>query len=386
MTGKLIVLFALLGSVLYAKPEYTLLSGNRCINCHYDSNGGGIRNDLGWYSTKDNALIKPEDIGLKELTEYVGSNNIIEDKLSVGFDARIQSAKLGGPRGSERDIFLMQASPYVKVKPLSWLEFYGKYNFSDRTYTGQSNYGFDIKIQPGWQYPYIRVGFIQPLIGNRYDDHTMMLKNSTGVFWSSPMAPPDYHEYGAEIGYESVKWLGLYAGVYQTAQLSEIQFLGNTGQPFLLSEDDNLSSAVKIKLNKNFFRNTFITELGSSYFFNESFDMFNIYFNLGWTDKISFLSELALSTRTDFQKVNNYMAQVSYQLISPVILYARYENATTDIIDGNIDNTYSAEQIVLGSSLKVFPFIELRPEYRIFDRANYESYAAQYTVQLHLYY
>lgn len=380
------VLLFTLSAVSISRPHYTMLTANRCINCHYDGNGSGIRNDLGWYSQNSNSLINPKSIGIKGLYDLLESNDIYKDKVSVGFDTRIQSAKLGGPRGAERETFLMQATPYLRIQPYKWLNIYGKYNFSDKTYPGQSNYGYEIKIQPNWKYPYLRAGFIQPNIGQRYDDHTTMIKNATGLFWSSPMIPPDYHEYGFEIGYESLKWLGVYAGIYSSDNLSDISFLGNQGQQFYLADSDELSGNIKIKVNKSFLRNTYNIELGNSYYFNNYFNLYNIYLNLGWTDKLALLSEVSVSNRNNFQDTDNYLAELSYKLLNPLILYFRYENANTVITNSDENSSFKAQQAVIGASVILLPYIEIRPEYRIFDRSNYPDYSAQYAVQLHLFY
>ena len=44
---------------LLALPQMSLLSGNRCSSCHVNQQGGGTRNDLGWYTYRDVSALQP---------------------------------------------------------------------------------------------------------------------------------------------------------------------------------------------------------------------------------------------------------------------------------------------------------------------------------------
>ena len=63
MTSVNFILFMLLCSVnlAYALPQFSLISGNRCSSCHINQQGGGGRNDLGWYSYRDIGAIEPKE-------------------------------------------------------------------------------------------------------------------------------------------------------------------------------------------------------------------------------------------------------------------------------------------------------------------------------------
>ena len=64
-----------------------LPAGSPCATCHQNSNGGG-RNQVGWETAKMGAL----DFGWG-----VRKNTIAHDRISLGFDSRIQFVHLGRP-------------------------------------------------------------------------------------------------------------------------------------------------------------------------------------------------------------------------------------------------------------------------------------------------
>jgi hypothetical protein len=81
------------------------------------------------------------------------------------------------------------------------------------------------------------------------------------------------------------------------------------------------------------------------------------------------------------------MVEVLYNLIDALDLYARYEEGNSEFIYFVPPNdNYKSRQIVLGANIYPIPYIEIRPEYRIYDREFAESYSAQWTVQLHVYF
>ncbi|MFC1528844.1 hypothetical protein ACFL5B_02940, partial [Candidatus Latescibacterota bacterium] len=66
---RVIIFFILLIAVsaitpVYSLPQFAALWGLKCINCHVNAQGGGLRNYRGLSSYRQNALVKPERIGL----------------------------------------------------------------------------------------------------------------------------------------------------------------------------------------------------------------------------------------------------------------------------------------------------------------------------------
>ena len=61
---SIVLLF--LWSNLYSRPQYAMTSsyGTKCITCHVNNQGGGLRNPTGWLSRKDVSLINPKSVGL----------------------------------------------------------------------------------------------------------------------------------------------------------------------------------------------------------------------------------------------------------------------------------------------------------------------------------
>jgi hypothetical protein len=67
-----------------------------------------------------------------------------------------------------------------------------------------------------------------------------------------------------------------------------------------------------------------------------------------------------------------------------ILIEGRFEKAFTDDLAHKA--TWKTNQYLIGLRIIPLPFIELRPEYRIYDREWAEGYQAQYAVQLHIFY
>ena len=77
------------------------------------------------------------------------------------------------------------------------------------------------------------------------------------------------------------------------------------------------------------------------------------------------------------------MAEISFQIFSPVLVYARYERYFT--VQVNVPGTFSANAGVLGAQVFVLPYVELRPEFRLWDTWR-EGTSNRWAVQLHIFY
>ena len=89
----LCLLVALIGNDALAIPQFSALTGNRCSNCHVNTSGGGIRNDLGWYSWYDVGIIPRDAAALKWAYDADSSNQFFDGTLTLGMDLRAQSAR-----------------------------------------------------------------------------------------------------------------------------------------------------------------------------------------------------------------------------------------------------------------------------------------------------
>ena len=364
-----------------------MLTGNKCINCHINPHGSGSRNDLGWYARNDVGLLNPDDIGLLNFYEALASTNQFFKKTFIlGFDFRYQTAMVGPPDNPERTFFGMQASPYIAIAPFDWLTLGGSYNFfynKNKSYPGQKAWTGYLIIQPDITLPSFKAGFFSPPIGMRYDDHTVLVSKISGG-GQTQLIPPDYAEYGAEINYEGLKWLSLSAGIYDASSMAENTYRNASGNPIPLVDKNKLSASLSASLWQRFFENKLNLNLGTSYFVNNDFNITALYFNAGLTDKLSFLSEILWTDKKDIRKSRNFLVGVTYQILDALLVEVRLEKALTDDIINK--EPWNTNQYLIGLHIFPLPFIELRPEYRIFDREWADGYQAQYAVQLHIFY
>jgi len=384
----IITLSILLSNFAFARPQYSMLSGNKCMNCHVHSQGAGLRSSLGSYSKKDVGFFNIKDTWLGNAFENISDYNSFADELiTFGFDYRMLSARLGGPENSKREYFTMQATPYLAVKPFDWLVFSGQYNFSNRVYPAQSRWTAFAIIQPDLKYPHLKFGMLKPSIGNFYDDHTSLVRQVASPSRALPIVPPDYAELGTEISYESLKYLSITAGIYKANNMSENTIFDDFGKPVPLAEKNSLSKLFRIAYLPRFFDNEINTNIGASIYNNSDFNIINLFAHFGWTDKISLLTEYMISDKKDLRKTNNYSVEILYNFLDALAFSARYGKASTDLIfDDSYTENYKSQQIVFGANIYPLPYIEIRPEYRIFDREFAKSYSAQWVVQLHIYY
>lgn len=370
-------------SFSYSIPQYSLLSGNKCINCHVNGAGGGARNSLGWYAKKDDGLIKPSWIGLGSTFDAIdGVNNIFNNKARFGFDLRLLSYRGGGAKLADRKIILMQAEPYLVISPMNGLNIVGNVNFEmDDAYPGQSPYNAYVQYQPGSEYPWLQIGVFQPPIGIRFDDHTEATKQYASPY-PRPLYPPDYSELGAMLNYEDIKWLGLSAGLFSQNYFNDITLSDNIG----LTPKKSVSSLVKAVFSPRFFENNINTHIGGSWYHNNSgnFDMYNLFAGVGYSDLISLIGEYAVSKNKDRLNTDNFTIELAYQPFGYFLLYGRMESAYSDYLLQKAQ--YDFGGYVFGGKIDLLPYIALQPEYRILKDKSKSSYTAYYSIQLHVFY
>ncbi|MBI5325825.1 MAG: hypothetical protein HZB41_11240 [Ignavibacteriae bacterium] len=387
--NKILILFVLLSVNAFALPQYSMLSGNKCINCHVNPAGSGIRNDLGWYARNDVGLINPGDIGLGGFFKNVASTNQAFNKLLLfGFDFRYETAMIGPPDKPTRKYFGMAATPYLSLKPFNWLNLGGSYNifydvYNKTRYPGQKAWTAYMIVQPDITMPSLKAGYFSPPIGIHFDDHTVLVDQVPGG-GQPQLIPPDFSEYGAEINYEGLKWLSLTAGVFQAKSMAENTVRDSTGNVVPLTNKDKISFAVNGSLWQRFFENKLNLQLGGSYYINDDFNISSVYFNAGLTDELSLITELLMTNKKDIRKSRNFVVGLMYQLHDGLLIEARLEKAFTDDLINKLN--WTTNQYLIGLHIFPLPYIELRPEYRIYDREWAEGYMAQYAVQIHLYY
>ncbi len=383
---------------LQAIPQFTLLSGNRCINCHVNFQGSGLRNELGWYAYEGVSLVDLEALGMAEFFEALTpeSNALLDGSLTLGADFRLQMTRAHDDPDAERKIFPMQGAFYAAYSPMAELVFEGTYSAGPQVYDGQENWAASVQYQPNYSLPQLRAGYFQPSIGMRYDDHTMMVRSLASTEFT-PLIAPNYAELGAELTYFGLKELSVSAGLFQAKNLAEQTVQNLNGETISLIEDENnLSTVVRAVLWPRLLDGELNTWLGASLLANGDFTLSNYFVGVGWTDRLALMAEYARSDKDGLRTTDNFSLELMYQLRQSLLLYARAEDSRSDRDITEVDGAAAVirqerRQYVFGAQVFLLPWIELRPEYRIVDTDLTPRTAPQYRssrwhAQLHFYF
>lgn len=384
-----ILLFAFAGTgSVHATPEYSLLTGNRCINCHVKAQGGGLRNDLGYYANEGMSLFQPAKESMLGSLISGASNTALDGILTFGTDIRIMSARSAvTPITAEppkRKLFPMQVSFMAAVQATPWLMMEGQFNAGRTIYPGQQSWAASAIIQPSLELPSLRVGFFQPSIGVNFDDHTMLVRQEPDAT-PSPIIAPYYAEFGAEVRYNAPLWLDVSAGVFSSRNLADVYTADSLGvsRSMISSAGTPLLNA-RLAFTPRFFEDQVNTYAGASLLSCGDFTMINTFVGVGWQDKVGLLVESMMQGNRDARQVRAVSSEIFYRPFDPLYLYLRAENGTTkNVVKGTAQSAYCT-QYVIGSKILVFPSVELRPEYRIIETD--EFLRTRWMVQLHFYY
>ncbi len=381
-----LVLTALAAVPALSIPQLTLFSGNRCVNCHVNQQGAGLRNELGWYSMNETSLIPPSSVGLGGFYESLPQSNLaLDERLNLGFDLRFQTAR-GIDTGATRKVFPMQVAAHAAYTPLDGLTLEGTYNAGPTRYAGQRSGSFSALVQPEVMWPQLRVGFFQPSIGIRYDDHSMMIRQiADNTAYANPLIAPNYAEWGAELTWFGAQWLTIGVGAFGSSGLAEVQLNNRSivanNQPLALARiviSDHAGIASWLNLYG-----------GASFFGNADTRMVNAFAGLGWEDRVSLMAEVMQGA---FQQgsTQNWSVALSAMVVQGLMLEARVEEARYRSEDP-ITYENRVRQLVFGAQIFLLPYIELRPDYRIIDTEQsprmVDQYAAKrWNVQLHFFF
>jgi hypothetical protein len=397
----IIIIFALGFISMQARPQYSILQtyGAKCTSCHLD-NQGGVRSFQGWMSRKDISLVKPEWIGLQGFFNNVTtSNTVLDDKVLFGEDFRYQEARFGPVDNSTREYLVMQLNPHLVITPIKGLEFHGSYNFAYdledlHRYPHQQQYTFTTTVKPWENLPYLKIGYFKPYVGTKYDDHTMLVNRMASNQRSLPLIPHDYAEFGAELEYESLSWLGASLGAFTTDKLSQVIVSNYLTNKIPLVNPNTLSYNMRLVFTPEIFEG-WSAYMGGTMFFNTGkgidgkdsyFYVFNLFCNIGLTDKLALMTEYCTSEKQFTSTTDNILLELDYQVTDAIIPYIRAERGTTRQRVFQDDVFYNVNQYVFGASINVLPFIKLLPEYRIYDREAAAGNQTQWAVQLHVFY
>ncbi|MFM6955749.1 MAG: hypothetical protein ACKOX1_04275 [Ignavibacteria bacterium] len=381
---------------LHALPQMSLLSGNRCSSCHVNQQGGGTRNDLGWYTFRDVSAVQPakgimEDVwGIQDtLREWIGA------KSNIGFDMRFQYIRSRNSE-SEASLFPMQFSLYGHHQLMPWLGIEGAYNIGPIRYRGQQSWSGSILVQPDKNLPQVRLGMFQPTIGIKNDDHTTLNRQLAADWLTAEILTP-YNQMtliapyfaspGIEIGYESLHWLSFHAGVFSNDNLNQNTVTYDTS--------GSLAFTSRIMFWPKFFDNALNTYIGASVLLNGEMSITQFMLGLGLTDQLSLSMETTLANTAHNRSIEprnityvpsdskTVSAELMYQIEPWLLPYFRSEYA--ELSQKNPSQSTIIRQFIIGAQIFILPNMEIRPEYRIFDTYR-PGMIGRWGAQLHLYY
>jgi hypothetical protein len=183
-----------------ALPLYASREGKTCISCHYDPNGGGMRNDFGFLYGKNRH-------GLD--TEQKWANVTVDPRLNewvaIGMDTRllyIASHSDGGPTLTTSTFFPMQGQLNVAVTPHDYLSVVMSRGISIDTNAFQARelYGLIHGLPHAL---YAKLGRFRLPFGLRQDDHTSYVRSPFFLPYNSQA-----DDAGIEVGTAGARYFG----------------------------------------------------------------------------------------------------------------------------------------------------------------------------------
>ncbi|HZK75943.1 MAG TPA: hypothetical protein VFD13_03460, partial [Candidatus Kapabacteria bacterium] len=373
-----------------AIPRFSLLTGTRCSACHFDPQGSGLRTELGWEMMSQTGLFL---WGGQDTSGIPATNMLYHGTIVPGGDARFQLVRLS-TTGQEM-LIPMQLSTSLGFIPtpqvtmftnINWASIYVRNmpNFSSSLYPGETDYDVTLMYQPSITLPSIRIGMIEPSISIRQDDHTLFAHQEAAI-QSIALIPPYYNEIGAELTYEGIRWLTVNAGIFNAKNLAEIDpTIGTIASNF---DFKHPTISARVVLWPQLLEQGLNGELGGSILVNGSFEMLNGFAGIGLADKATLYFEGLYNKDAANRIVRNWSAIGSLELTSWLAAEWRYDWGMTEVYPGQALGYATA--FLAGLEFFPFPYIELRPEYRVFDKNPFSgtgTHTGQWTGQVHVFY
>ena len=190
----------------FAEPYLALRQGLKCVACHVNPTGGGLRNDFG-------AVYAQQLMPQRPTGETPIFSGKISDLLRVGADLRASASNISIPdQDSQHGFDLDQARIYgaVTLIPQKLSLYVDELVAPGAAQTEEAYVRYDDATR-GW---YLKGGRFYLPFGWRLQDQSAFVRQVTGI----NMATPDE---GVELGYESAQW---------SAQLAVSNGAGNAGQ------------------------------------------------------------------------------------------------------------------------------------------------------------
>ena len=370
------------GGEASAVPHMSLLSGAPCATCHVSAAGGGVRNELGWYTGADMGAISYDDLGLAEALPE--TNTFLDGYLSFGYDVRIQWARAGRPPATDvlPDMVTipMQLQPGGALYLLDWLTISGSYNVGPRTFegaacdphfAGQECFDAAAVIDVDPSLPALRTGMLTPSHGIRHDDHTM-LYFSSALNHRSPLIPPNHADPGAELGYQPNPWFRLDTGVYHPGNLEAA-----VQAPGLEVDVGKVSYLGRVSFMPQYLEAGLNSWIGVSVYGSGAFRHEIGFLGVGINDLAALQFEMSRFERAE-ERGWSGLVELTGQVLQWMHLQARAEISRAR----RGASEREVRQYVFGAQIFPLPYWEIRPEYRLVEVKD-DYLLGSVAVQLH---
>jgi hypothetical protein len=320
-------------------------------------------------------------------------NTFFDGLLTLGMDARIQSTRSFSSPDAQRSTFPMQASLYAAITPIKAVTIEGTFSIaalrtgpnSDQriVYPGQRMGSLSAIIAPSLSWPQLRVGLFRPSIGIRYDDHTMAAFSYATSSRRQTLVAPDWSEYGAEITYEGLRWLTLQSGVFGSEGLSQVRLSDGGSQNVSAIAGNQPTITARAVVWPRAFNDMLNMWFGASILSNDAITLSSAFAGIGLSDELSLLIDRTTLDRRDIMETESWTAELMYQASTWAFPYVRAERYWTR--QAAAQSSVSANAAIIGAQIFVVPYVELRPEYRIWD-TELDGYTSRWNLQLHIFY
>ncbi|MSQ84486.1 MAG: hypothetical protein EXR77_16670 [Myxococcales bacterium] len=370
-----------------ALPRMTLMAGSRCSNCHVNPQGSGIRTEFGFYSMAQNGATTWDKLGWQKFHD-LSDNRVMDGRITLGMDLRGQMAKFRVPRwvevegqqvqvDPERNVFPMQQNFGASVQISETLSAAASLNIAHlfKNYKGQSLFDGWLRFAPDLELPSIRVGMLQPSLGIRHDDHTILLRRNP-FQPAQPLLAPNWNELGAEISYEGMHWLSVEVGAFTAKNLS-LSCADSV-------KSDDLIASGRLTLWPQSLDYGINSWIGGSFLKAGEMTVIGGHVGLGKTYWGTLIGEFTMSKTVKQREIMSMLVHAAYPIYDWLVAEARYEVSNGSKLVSAKTEEMQMTSWVAGLQFMPLSNIELRPEYRMLKTKDWMI--GQWALQLHVWF
>ena len=182
-----------------ALPLYASREGKTCVSCHYDPNGGGMRNDFGFLYDKNRHGLDTEEKWAK-----ITVDPRLNEWVAIGVDTRllyVAAHEKGGSTVGVSSFLPMQGQLNIAVTPTDYLSVVMSRGISTDPdlYVARELYGLIHDLPHSL---YTKVGRFRLPFGLRQDDHTSYIRADFLPYNSQ------FDHAGVEVGAAGARYFG----------------------------------------------------------------------------------------------------------------------------------------------------------------------------------